>query len=90
MTDRELLEDVRAALRLVCEAELSRLAPDLSAGEFWAAIPKIQDQISCKRGDNVLSCVARQFDAAVAEARARKKGDELESMWRLAPKDRGF
>jgi hypothetical protein len=31
--------------------------------------------------------VGRQFDAGIAEARARKKGDELESMWKLAPKE---
>jgi hypothetical protein len=84
---KDIYEAVRGALRLICEDEVARLAPDLTIEEFWAVAEVIQARIGRGRpGENILARVGRQFDAAVAEACARKKGDELESMWKLAPK----
>ena len=85
-------EEVRGTLRFICETELSRLAPDVSVDEFWAVADKIQAEYKANPhpSENILFRVGRQFEAASAEARARKKADELESMWKMAPKDRGF
>ena len=87
MDDEEVLEAVHLALRLICEDELARLAPDLTLDELWVVAEQIQRRVRPKRGENLLSRVGRQLDAAIAEARARKKGDELEGLWKLAPKE---
>ena len=88
MDDEEVLEVVHLALRLICEDELRRLAPDLTPDELWAVAGQIQRRVGPKRGENLLTRVGRQLDAAIAEARTRKKKrDQLESMWQLAPKE---
>ena len=87
MDEEEALEAVHLALRLICEDELARLAPDLTLDELWAVAEQVQRRVRPRRGENLLSRVGRQLDAAIAEARARKKGDGLESMWKLAPKE---
>ena len=51
MDEEEPLEAVHLALRLICEDELARLAPDLTLDELWAVAGQIQRRVGPKRGE---------------------------------------
>ena len=84
---------LREALQLAGELERQRLAPDISALEFWTTAELLGWHSTPMLPVNLLTLLGAQFDEVVRRVRVEKAKDKvqgrLDTMWDLPAKGPG-